>query len=331
MITENSLDLSRWAEKPKGVGYRRWVIVSTGLRLILRSVFFRILLFLAWTAGALMAAAGFLFSQTVASGGWLETLSAHLGPRFEALSSALGGMVVLYPDICIRGLFTLIFWLQSFFGLGLSLIALTLVVPRLVTRDRASNALTIYLARPLTSMDYLLGKLGLIAGLLLLLWTGPLILGWVLSMLVAPDRDFFVYSVSPLLRALLFNGIGLVALSAISLGVSALSRTSRNTVILWISLWLIAGVLAKTPAAPDWLRHASFSYDLRQVRGTVFRLDRALTDAGSMLPLLNRQFAQNLSEAGAKAETTDFGGALGGLCVLVVLSSGVFLRKLRPE
>lgn len=331
MTTENSLDLSRWMEKPKGVGYRRWVIVSTGLRQLFHTTIFRILLFVAWTAGVAMAAIGFLFSQTVASGGWLETLGTHLGPRFEALSSALGGMIVLYPDICIRGLFTLIFWLQSYFGLGLSLIALTLVVPRLVTRDRASNALTIYLARPLTSVDYLLGKLGLIAGLLLLLWTGPLILGWVLSMLFAPNRDFVIYSVSPLLRALLFNGIGLVALAAISLGVSALSRTSRNTVIIWIGLWLIAGALAKNPVAPDWLRHASFSYDLSQVRETIFGLDQALTDAGTTLPLLDRQFVQTLSEAAAKAKTTDFGGALGGLCVLVVFSTGIFLRRLRPE
>jgi len=29
---EASLDLSRWRETPRGVGYRRWTIASTGLR-----------------------------------------------------------------------------------------------------------------------------------------------------------------------------------------------------------------------------------------------------------------------------------------------------------
>jgi len=43
---ETNLDLSRWREKPKGVDYRRWTIVSTGLRQMLANRLFRILLFL---------------------------------------------------------------------------------------------------------------------------------------------------------------------------------------------------------------------------------------------------------------------------------------------
>src|SRR5581483_12363705 len=127
-------------------------------------------------------------------------------------------------DICVRGIFTLIFWVHSFVGLWLTLIALTVMVPRLITQDRASNALTVYLARPLTTADYLLGKLGMIGGVIVLVWTAPLLLGWLLGMMFATDRDFIIYSVAPLLRALLFNGIALVSLAAIALGVSSLSR-----------------------------------------------------------------------------------------------------------
>src|SRR3954465_8446933 len=87
---ENSLDLSRWKEVPNGIGYRRWVIVSTGIRQLLRTFLFRALLFLAWMAGFGMASVAFVFSQAVANGGWLETTAAHLGPRFEAIASALG-------------------------------------------------------------------------------------------------------------------------------------------------------------------------------------------------------------------------------------------------
>ena len=326
-----SLDLSRWREPPKGVGYRRWTIVSTGLRQLSGNRLFRQLLFLAWTAGVLIAAIGFLFTQSVASGGWLESAAANFGPRVEAFATALGGLVALYPDICIHGLFTLVFWLHSYLGLGLSLVALTVMVPQLVARDRASNALTIYLARPLTSTDYLLGKLGMIVGVLLLLWTGPLVLGWLLSVLLAPDRDFIAYSFSPLLRALLFNAIALVVLATIALGVSALNRSARNTIILWIGLWIIAGAVASVPDSPVWLRRASFSRDLSEVRQTVFRLDTALTDAGTKLPLFNQRFADNLTQSGQRAQATDFDGALAGLGVLTVLSSAVFLRKLRPE
>src|SRR4051812_26879631 len=108
-----TLDLSRWSEPARGVGYRRWTIVSTGLRQLFRLRLFRILLVVAWTAGVLLAAAGFLFSQSVASGGWVETGAAYIGPRAQALASALAAFVLMYPDICIGGWFTLIFWAHS--------------------------------------------------------------------------------------------------------------------------------------------------------------------------------------------------------------------------
>ncbi len=327
---EASLDLTRWRETPKGLGYRRRTIIFTGLRQLLRVRFFPALLIGAWAAGLLIAAAGFLFTQAVASGGWLESYSANFGPRAEAVVTAFGGFVTLYPDICIGGLFTLIFWLHSFVGLGVSLIALTIMVPQLIARDRASNALTIYLSRPLTSTDYLLGKLGMIAGVLMMTWTGPLVFGWLVSMLLAPDRDFIVYAFAPFLRALLFNGIALVAIAAIALGVSALARSARVTVAISVALWLVAGSVAKIPEAPLSLTRVSFSHDLGEVRKTVFRLDEALS-AAKDLPVLSQQFTKNMEKSEKSAEATDANGALAGLAVLTVLSSAVFLRKLRPE
>jgi ABC-2 type transport system permease protein len=328
---ENSLDLSRWKEQPRGVGYRRWVIVSAGMRQLLRSWIFRVIFIFAWLASLAMAVAGFVFSQSVSSGGWLETYAADFSPRVQAMVSALGALVLLYPEICVSALFTQVFWLQSFVGLGLSLIALTIIIPRLITRDRASHALTIYLSRPLTSADYLLGKLGIITGVLLLTWTGPLLLGWLLSMLFAPNREFFIYSLSPLLRALLFNGIALVALSAIALGVSAIGRSSRNAVLLWIGLWLIAGALASAPHTPVWIQRASFSQDLAQVRQTIFDLDHALGDLATKIPLFDRSFSDKLSSASKAAEAKDATGGLISLAVISALCSAIFLRKLRSE
>lgn len=328
---ETTLDLSRWREKPRSVAYRRWSIAQLGLRQVLGTRLFKLLLILAWTAGLLIAASVFLFSQAVATGGWLETYAAQFGPRVGAVASAIGALLLLYPDVCVGGLFTLLFSWQSSLALTLSLVALTMIVPGLVSRDRASNALTIYLARPLTSADYLLGKLGTITGVLVLIWTGPLLAGWLLGMLLAPGRDFIVYSVGPLGRALLFNGVSLVVLSSIALGVSALNRTSRNTVLLWLALWMALGAIAQVPRNPAWLRHSSFTYDLEQVQRMFLKPGDALVRAGKELPLLNRQFAENLQRAGDRILTRDAGGAWFGLGALVVLSSAVFFRRLRPE
>lgn len=326
-----TLDLSRWREVPRGVGYRRWTIIEAGLRALLRMKFFKILLAMAWSSGLLIAVAGLAFSQSLASGGWLENFATRFGPRAEALFSVLSGLVALYPDIVVHGFFTAVFWAHSFLGLWLSLLALGALVPQLITRDRASNALIVYLARPLNSLDYLLGKLGVILGVLVLLWTGPLLFGWLASMLFATDRDFIFYSVFPLLRALAFNGIALVTLAAVALGVSALVRKAQLATAVWMMLWIGASLVSAPPMAPNWIKRASFVRDLSEVRQEVFRLDTALTDAAAKLPLLDQRTVDNFTTAGKKAAPADFNGSLAALAAFVALSSFVFFRKLRPE
>lgn len=328
---ETALDLRRWQEKPAGVMYRRWVIVSTGLRQLMRMRIFQILLFLAWTAGVAMAAAGFIFTQSLASGGWLENFAAQMGPRPHAVVGAFCSMVLLYPDIVVHGLFSVVFWWHSFVGLGLSLIGLSIVIPRLIARDRASNALTIYLSRPLTSLDYLLGKLGIIVGILLLLWTGPLLFGWVLSMAFAPDTEFFTYSLTPLLRAGLFNLIALVTLAAVALAVSSLGKTARSVVPLWMCMWIVAGVIAALPTTPSYIRAASFSRNLEAVRQEIFKLDEILIKAGETLPLTDRSFNKNLVRLGQTTTKSNSSSAHTGLVIMLVASSFVFARRLRPE
>jgi hypothetical protein len=150
-------------------------------------------------------------------------------------------------------------------------------------------------------------------------------------MLFATDRDIILYSFSPLLRALLFNGIAIVALASIALGVSALGRKPQITTVVWMGLWLVFGAVASPPKAPDWIKRLSFTQNLAEVRSEVFRLDTALKDAAAQLPLLDQRFVGNLVAAGKKAEATDFNGALMGLGFFVVGSSFVFFRKLRPE
>lgn len=327
----HTLDLSRWREKPRGVGYRRWSIVVAGLRELSRTKLAKTLLSVAWSAGFLIALAGFAFSQALAEGGWLQTLAIKAGPRMEALFTVLTGLVAMYPDVVVHGVFTAIFWAHSFLGLWLSLIALSTVIPQLITRDRASNALIVYLSRPLTSVDYLLGKLGIIVGTLMLVWTGPLLFGWLMSMLFATDRDFVLYSISPLLRALAFNGIALVVLASLALGVSALVRRPQLTVAIWMVLWIGFGAVAAPPRAPEWIKRTSFTRNLSEVRQEFFRLDSALTDAGTKLPLLDQRFVGNLNGAAKKVEPADFNGALITLGAMAVLSSWVFFRRLRPE
>lgn len=331
-MSHSSIDFNRWDGPRHGVWARRAVITSTGLRQLLRMRVFKILLFVGWAAALAVAAAGFVFAQTMAEGGWLANLATSAGPRPAAMMKALSAMLLVFPDILVTGGFKGIFWVHSQVGLLLSLAAMTLLVPQLITRDRASQALTIYLARPLTSRDYLLGKLGIIAGVLLLLWTGPLLAGWGLSMLLVPDSIFLSHSLPALGAALLFNLIAMVVVGAIAFGVSALGRTAATARLGWIGLWIVLSIVANAgPRLPGWVRHASFSYDLRMVRDEVFAMNETLTDAAAVVPMLNRELARELNDAATQVGTDEIGGVVTGLCVLVGGSMLVLLGRVKPE
>lgn len=331
MTPATTLDLSRWRSAPRGVQYRRWVIISAGLRQLYRLRAFKLILFLAWFAGLAIAIAGFGFGQFVTEGGLLEQLATKFGARPQAGAKMIGAVILLYPDVCVGGFYTIVFWFHSYLGLWLSLFALTALLPRLITRDRASNALIAYLSRPLTTGDYLLGKLGTIVGVLLTVWTGPLLFGWLLSMALAPNLDFIVHSFPPLFDALLFNGIAIAVLATVALGVSAVSRTSRNTLLFWLGLWIVAGSIALIPEVPVWMQRGSFTRNLDEARKGLLNPAEAYLTAARDLPFTNKEFAQSLEQAGNEAKSTDFHGALFSLGGFVLLSSFVFLRRIKPE
>lgn len=328
---ENTLDLSRWKERPCGLLYRWWTIISYGLQQELRTRLFRLILSTAWVWGLCIAVLGFVFSQSFSGSNWIQSMASYFGPRVQASATAANALVLLFPELWIGGFFNLLLMAHSFLALFLSLIALTALTPRLLSQDRASNALILYLSRPLTSTDYLIGKFGIIVGVLTLIWTGPLLVGWLLSVAFAPDPDFFTYSLSPVLKALSFNGIALFSLAPIALGVSSITRSSRSTIMLWIGLWLIVGAFGKSSHAPRWMQRASFSRNLSEVREGLFRADQTLTDAAANIPFAPEAFTQKLKQLGISNKTTDFQGALLSLGLMSLISSCIFFRKLRTE
>jgi ABC-2 type transport system permease protein len=301
------------------------------LRQLFRMRFFRILIFLSWLAGMITAVAGFLFSQSITTGGWLESFAANFGPRAEAIASAFTAMVLLYPDIVVHGLFSALFMVLSDTALFFSLVGMTVAVPRLITHDRASNALTIYLSRPLTSFDYLVGKFGIVVGVLLVTWTGPLLLAWLLSVLFAPDTVFITYSLIPLGRALLFNLIGLVVLASIAFAISSLAKTTTRTILLWIGAWILVGMVAGFPGMPDWFKHISFTYGLEQAEIAIFQITEIASRAAAVIPVYGDDVSQAVDLFKEHARPAPLGRSLGGLAVLVGLSSLVFFRRFRPE
>jgi hypothetical protein len=327
----NPLDLSRWRARPLGLVYRIKTMALAGIRRETQTRLFRWLLALGWVGGFCLALAGYLFNRTIAADGLAQQFSELFGVKGRAVFRIFEGFLALYPDICIGGFFNLLFSVYSKAALFLSLLAMTALVPRLIAPDRASNGLTVYLSRPLTSTDYLLGKLGVIAGVLGLLWTAPLIVGWLVGTTLTPSLESATYSFVALKQALLFNAIALVSLSAIALGISALSTQGRTTLLLWIALWLLPGAMTFTGSKSVWLQRASFNRNLREVRLGLFQSESVYASLATHLTLINKDTKTAIQNMGNDARASDFRGALLSLAALSAGSFLVLMRKLRTE
>lgn len=328
----NAIDYERWNGTRRGVASRSWVITQAGLRQLLRYKFFKLLMFLGWVGGFAVAAFGFVLSQTLAEGGLLVELVARGGPRAEAVMQAVSAILLIYPDLLITGAFKAIFWLHSNLGMLLSLAAMALLVPQLITRDRSSQALTIYLSHPITARDYLIGKLGIIVGVLLLLWTGPLVGGWLLAMVLAPDSVFITYSLEALGVALTFNAIALVVIGALAFGVSAVAKTAAQARMAWIGLWIVMGAIAGPgQALPDWIRNLSFVSDLHLIRDEVFAMKDTLMEAADVVPILSTRLAANLVQTADQIEVVDMAGVIVTLSIMVVVAVALVGGRIKPE
>ncbi|GAB5562333.1 MAG: hypothetical protein SynsKO_39800 [Synoicihabitans sp.] len=326
------IDYHRWDGERRGVGARSWVITQMGLRQLMRYKFFKFLLFFGWLGGFVIAGAGFMLSQTMAEGGWLADMAMRAGPRAEAVMQAFSALLLIYPDLLITGSFKAVFWLHSELGMLLSLAAMALLVPQLITRDRGSQALTIYLSRPITARDYLVGKAGIIVGVLLLLWTGPLVGGWLMAMALAPDSLFFNYSLRALAVALTFNAVALVVISAIAFGVSAIAKTAARARLAWIGLWIVMGAIAgHGTVLPAWIRNLSFVTDLHLIRDRIFAMKDTLLEAAGVVPILSTRLASNITEVADQIEVADMSGVVMTLTIMVIGAIVLVRGRIKPE
>ncbi|HEY6210658.1 MAG TPA: hypothetical protein VIW45_00170 [Vicinamibacterales bacterium] len=145
----------------------------------------------------------------------------------------------------------------------------------LIANDRRANALQIYLSKPLTRLEYVFGKLGILAAFLLFAtWVPAMAL---LLVQVAFAGSFkFVFSNLYLIPAItVFAFVQVIVISVVMLALSALSKSGRYVGILYTALTffsaaiygVLLGVTRSTAFA--WV---SFSANLSQVGDVIFRL-----------------------------------------------------------
>jgi ABC-2 type transport system permease protein len=145
--------------------------------------------------------------------------------------------------------------------LTLSMILIVLVGPDLISQDLRFNALPLYLSRPLRRIDYLVGKLGVIAAFLGLVTIVPCLLAYALGLLFSLDLTILRDTYRLLLASIAYGLVIIFSAGTLILALSSLSRNSRYVALFWLGIWIVSGIVATVLQSVDQVqrRQASFN------------------------------------------------------------------------
>ena len=228
---------------------RSWPITREALRLILARRAFLGLLMIAWVP--------FL----------ARVIQVYVVTRFPEAGRVLPVDGRLFGEfLSQQSVFTL--FLTVFGGAGL------------IANDLRTGAILIYLSRPLTRRDYVIGKLGVLMALNLSVTLLPGLLLYLVTIALAPDQ-FLKWPLAWLGPAIVLHSVVIsLVTSLVALAVSSLSRSARvaglSFFALFMGLELVRGILRAVYNRPESLL-VSVQASLHSVGNALFGIQsRAL-------------------------------------------------------
>lgn len=145
----------------------------------------------------------------------------------------------------------------------------------LIANDRRAHALQIYLSKPLSRAEYVLGKLAILMAFLLLVTWVPAIVLLIVQSLFAGSFTFVRDHVYLFPAITLFSFLQVVMVSAAMLALSSLSNSSRYVGILYAALVFFSQALfnvMRFVTGGSEVAWMSFAANLEQIGNAIFRL-----------------------------------------------------------
>ena len=231
----------------------RWTpMVGYHLRLLFRKKVLWLILFMSYAPALIIAVLIYFTSPKGVAAEEVDALDVvtrgieealRVGPTAEDAEAIFGeGMSTdeRFLEISRKGFFLFLLIWQGFFVV----LTTSTVGAGLIARDVRSNALEIYLTKPISRIDYVLGKLAVIGAFIFQVTFVPSALLFLVASALWPGYFEAAFPIVPrlfvaCLVAALVNGLVILALSS-------LTRSSRFATVIWFAccfLSLIAGEL----------------------------------------------------------------------------------------
>lgn len=268
------------------VGYRAWqgrrrgpwsaagAIATTGIRLAWTSRWLRRVVFFAWSPALFFAASLFAFEQAIDEGRIASLQErAMLGRDLDGigllgtiLADTLGKTDPAAPhpgseaDVAATRRLVWSRLLLAFMRAPqavLLAIVVGLVAPALVSRDLRAKAWLVYFTRPVSRLEYILGK-GLVLALIIAGITMlPGVALWLVGVLVSPSVWVAAATWDLPLKVMASSIVLLVPTALLALAYSSLTAESRIASFAWFATWAACWIAHSSLTAADMMAFAN--------------------------------------------------------------------------
>jgi ABC-2 type transport system permease protein len=228
-----------WKGELSGHAWRWLAITRHGVRIGMQGRVFRMVLLVSLLPAVGLATALCLWGLIERKSDLVTTIV-----QFLASSQILSPGVVADPRHYRLEIWTLCYNFFLSLELTLSMILIVLVGPNLISQDLRFNALPLYLSRPLRRIDYLAGKLGVIAAFLGLAIIVPCLLTYALGLLFSLDLTIVKDTYRLLLASVAYGVVIILSSGMLILALSSLSRNSRYVALFWLSIWIVTNIVS---------------------------------------------------------------------------------------
>src|SRR5262249_30811700 len=159
------------------------------------------------------------------------------------LGGMLPGDMLVDPHAYRTAAWTIAY--SFFFTVEMYIIMLLVVVtgPGLISRDLRFNALPLYFARPLTRLDYFMGKLGVIGALVAGVAVVPAVFAYIVGICFSLDLKVVKDTYRVLLGSIAYGVVITLSVGMLMLALSTLSRRSVYVALMWFGVWWISAAV----------------------------------------------------------------------------------------
>jgi ABC-type transport system involved in multi-copper enzyme maturation permease subunit len=136
----------------------------------------------------------------------------------------------------------------------ITVMLVALIAPPLIARDLRSRAYLLYFSRPITRLEYVFGKMAVVAAYLLMVTLVPGVALYILGVALSPEFAVFYDTWDLPLRVAAASTIVIIPTVTFALALSALLGESRYATFCWFAPWVLGFVAFMSMTAMNEVR-----------------------------------------------------------------------------